>query len=346
MGLFLHVRVFFSLDSFISALLDGQTSSGKTHTMIGTPSNPGIIGIAAEEVFKLISMNQDRNFLLRVSFVEIYNENIRDLLAEDANSYVSIREDPRKGPFCDAVEKGISDLDSIAHYLKIGFSRRTVEATNMNEASSRSHTIFKLVVESKERPRDDEETDEAVLVASLNLVDLAGSESVRHSGTTGQRAKEGGKINQSLLSLSRVIHALSQQSKTHVPYRDSKLTQLLQPSLSGNAKMCVVCCITPSDRYVEETRSTLQFASRAKLVTTCATVNEVLDDAAILRRLQRELHELRSKGPAPANKAELDSIEAERNELLERLERLQAESEAYEVYIFYGLIIHLEFILV
>ena len=112
-----------------------------------------------------------------------------------------------------------------------------------------------------------EETDGAVLVASLNLVDLAGSESVKHTGATGQRAKEGGKINQSLLSLSRVIHALSQQQPgQHVSFRDSKLTRLLQPSLSGNAKMAVVCCITPSNAYIEETRSTLQFASRAKLV--------------------------------------------------------------------------------
>jgi centromeric protein E len=102
----------------------------------------------------------------------------------------------------------------------------------MNDTSSRSHTIFKLVVESKERPRVGYEHDEAVLVAALNLVDLAGSESVRHTGATGQRAKEGGKINQSLLSLSRVIHGLSQPG-SHISFRDSKLTRLLQPSLSG-----------------------------------------------------------------------------------------------------------------
>lgn len=107
----------------------------------------------------------------------------------------------------------------------------------------------RLVVESKESSRIGVETEGAVLVASLNLVDLAGSESVRHTGATGQRAKEGGKINQSLLSLSRVIHALSQPG-THVSFRDSKLTRLLQPSLSGNAKMAVVCCITPSEKYV------------------------------------------------------------------------------------------------
>jgi len=113
--------------------------------------------------------------------------------------------------------------------------------------------IYRLVIESKESARVGYEPDGAVLVATLNLVDLAGSESVKHTGAMGQRAKEGGKINQSLLSLSRVIHALSQPG-AHVNFRDSKLTRLLQPSLCGNAKMSIVCCITPADRYLEEVR--------------------------------------------------------------------------------------------
>lgn len=152
----------------------------------------------------------------------------------------------------------------------------------------------RLVIESRENQRNGQETDGAVLVATLNLVDLAGSESVKHTGAVGQRAKEGGKINQSLLSLSRVIVALATPGQ-HVGYRDSKLTRLLQPSLSGNAKMSIVCCITPADRYLEETRSTLQFASRAKLVETHATVNEVLDDSAVIRRLKKEVDDLKSK---------------------------------------------------
>jgi centromeric protein E len=150
-----------------------------------------------------------------------------------------------------------------------------------------------LVIESRESNRNGYEGDGAVLVGTLNLVDLAGSESVKHTGAIGQRAKEGGKINQSLLSLSRVIHALSQPG-VHVNFRDSKLTRLLQPSLSGDAKMSIVCCITPASHYLEETRSTLQFASRAKLVETHATVNEVLEDSAQIRRLKREVEELRA----------------------------------------------------
>jgi centromeric protein E len=194
--------------------------------------------------------------------------------------------------------------------------------------------LFRLVVESKESARAGVEAEGAVLVASLNLVDLAGSESVRHTGATGQRAKEGGKINQSLLSLSRVIHALSQPG-THVSFRDSKLTRLLQPSLSGNAKMAVVCCVTPSEKYIEETRSTLQFASRAKLVKTHATVNEVVDDATKLKRLKRELEQLKDKQRLSCGMSEEEGarIEYEKNNLLSRLETLQREKDQQKVHI-------------
>ncbi|GMH68023.1 hypothetical protein TL16_g04829, partial [Triparma laevis f. inornata] len=139
---------------------------------------------------------------------------------------------------------------------------RSVGSTGMNERSSRSHTIFRITLESRE--------DTTVRVSTLNLVDLAGSESVRHTGAEGQRQKEGGKINQSLLTLSMVIQSLGQAASSnqhvHIKYRDSKLTRILQPSLSGNARMAVICCATPSELYLEETRSTLQFAARAKLV--------------------------------------------------------------------------------
>lgn len=157
-----------------------------------------------------------------------------------------------------------------------------------------STTLYcRLVIESRESDRDGRESDGAVLVGTLNLVDLAGSESVKNTGATGQRAKEGGKINQSLLALSMVIHKLSTQS-THVSFRDSKLTHLLQPSLSGNAKMAIICCITPASNYQDETRSTLQFASGAKLVKTNATVNEVLDEATQIKRLKKEVEMLRA----------------------------------------------------
>lgn len=316
----------------------------------------GVLEMAAEDIFTHICNTSGRDFLLRVSFVEIYNEIIRDLLSDAADATVNIREDPRRGVYCEAGETLVTDYDSIIRALKKGTSRRTVEATAMNDTSSRSHTIFKLVIESKENSSSgNPDPDGAVLVSTLNLVDLvrdslysiysftfpsthhhqhflfshkAGSESVRHTGATGQRAKEGGKINQSLLSLSRVIHALSQPG-AHVSFRDSKLTRLLQPSLCGNAKMSVVCCITPAERYLEETRSTLQFASRAKLVKTHAVVNEVLDEAAALKRLKKELEELKEKQRGiGVSEEEHARIEAEKAELHGRLQSLEREKEA------------------
>lgn len=179
------------------------------------------------------------------------------------------------------------------------------------------HTIFKLAIKSNLSTAE----DGAALVSSLNLVDLAGSESVRHTGATGKRAVEGGKINQSLLALSRVIHALSQPG-THVSFRDSSLTRLLQTSLSGNANMSVVCCITPAERFLQETRSTLQFASRAKLVQTHAKVNEVLDDAAQLKMLER-LKE--SSQNSSVDTEEHASIAKERDELQKMVKDLQKE---------------------
>ncbi|CAM9551285.1 unnamed protein product [Heterosigma akashiwo] len=179
--------------------------------------------------------------------------------------------------------------------LAEGQKHRVTAATDMNAASSRSHTIFRVVVESKAcAPAGAEEGGEedvkgGVLVGSLNLVDLAGSESVRLTGARGDRQKEGGKINCSLLALSQVISTLGQGGGGHVNFRDSKLTRVLQPSLSGNARMAVICCATGSAQYLEETRSTLMFAARAKLVKTQARVNEVLDDRAQLKRLKREL---------------------------------------------------------
>lgn len=299
--------------------------------MIGAGETRGVLDLAAADLFRIMSERSDRVFLVRVSFVEIYNEVIRDLLSDASDPTVSIREDPRKGVYCEASEHGVTDYDSISWALKKGASRRTVESTAMNDTSSRSHTIFKLVVESKANAVTGVESDESVLVASLNLVDLAGSESVRHTGATGQRAKEGGKINQSLLSLSRVIHALSQPGQ-HVSYRDSKLTRLLQPSLSGNAKMSIICCITAAERYLEETRSTLQFASRAKLVVTHAVVNEVLDEGAQIRKLTKELNALKEKQSSTTiDEVEHNKLEAEKKEMMDRLFDLENEKNVQKV---------------
>ena len=158
----------------------GQTSSGKTYTM------SDVSRMASEDIFRHITESENRQFILKVSYVEIYNENLRDLLSDSNDPSIAIREDPKRGVYCEAVEFGITSFDDISRALKKGIDKRSVESTAMNATSSRSHTIFKIYVESREIvAADGGESDGAVLIASLNLVDLAGSESVRHTGAQG-----------------------------------------------------------------------------------------------------------------------------------------------------------------
>eukprot|EP00535_Pseudo-nitzschia_heimii_P013095 CAMPEP_0197196052 /NCGR_PEP_ID=MMETSP1423-20130617/32148_1 /TAXON_ID=476441 /ORGANISM="Pseudo-nitzschia heimii, Strain UNC1101" /LENGTH=3046 /DNA_ID=CAMNT_0042649821 /DNA_START=153 /DNA_END=9293 /DNA_ORIENTATION=- len=331
----------------------GQTSSGKTYTMQGAGNleqgiggEGGVVHMSAIDIFTQIQRKQDRNFLVRVSFLEIYNEEVRDLLG-DTNQTLQIREDPRRGVFVHSHEEIVTNFDDLLKVLVYGDKSRTFASTGMNERSSRSHTILRITIESREKECGDDKEDEdngddidienrnpssdgAVRVSTLNLVDLAGSESVRHTGATGDRQKEGGLINQSLLTLSRVIVALGVPNQMHINFRDSKLTRILQPSLSGNARMAVICCATPSELYLEETRSTLQFASRAKLVKTNAKVNEVLDERSLIRRLQKELAEARrnqnglGQGQVRDLQAQVATAGTQALEAKEKLDRLKA----------------------
>ncbi|CAN0483509.1 unnamed protein product, partial [Ectocarpus sp. 12 AP-2014] len=313
----------------------GQTSSGKTFTMQargGSEANPGIVQIATRDLFRLIQEKTDRMFLMRVSYLEIYQEEIRDLLNPE-NTNMQVREDPRKGIYIGAHEETVGDFETVLKILRIGEKQRHVGCTEMNSRSSRSHTIFRLVVESQQMfdekvHASQEEVDQSTLVATLNLVDLAGSESVRHTGATGTRQKEGGMINQSLLTLSRVIQTLTQPGHSHVNYRDSKLTRILQPSLSGNARMAIICCATAAEGFLEETRSTLQFASRAKEIKTRAIVNEIVDDKTQIRRMAQELAALKRKhadqqGGAAAGGELVEALQQEKAEQAGKIDRLK-----------------------
>eukprot|EP00752_Nemacystus_decipiens_P014181 g12611.t1 len=320
----------------------GQTSSGKTFTMQGggSESTPGIVQIATQDLFRLIQEKTDRMFLMRVSFLEIYQEEIRDLLNPE-NTNMQVREDPRKGVYIDAHEETVGDYETVLKILKMGEKHRHVGCTEMNSRSSRSHTIFRLVVESQQMYDEkvhasQEEVDQSTLVATLNLVDLAGSESVRHTGATGIRQKEGGMINQSLLTLSRVIQTLTQPGNSHVNYRDSKLTRILQPSLSGNARMAIICCATAAEGFLEETRSTFQFASRAKEIKTRAVVNEIVDDKTQIRRMSQELAALKRQhaeqqaaaaaagnGGGGNNGGLVETLRQEKAEQAEKIDRLK-----------------------
>lgn len=281
----------------------GQTCSGKTFTMQGSGDNDscvGIIQLAAKDVFQSIKENESNSECsVRVSYVEIYNEELRDLLNDSnrrssSGSSLIIREDKKGAISVDGLkEVAVKSLDQLMEVFNVGEKNKSVGSTKMNDRSSRSHAILKIILEKKIVFNDKENSpsiDNIVVktMSVLNLVDLAGSESVRHTGASGMQKKEGGMINQSLLTLSKVLMCLGQKNPGHVNYRDSKLTRILKPSLCGNARMAVICCVSPSAKYVEETRSTLQFASRAKLVKTNAVRHEEVEDADLIATLRLE----------------------------------------------------------
>ncbi|KAJ8460666.1 hypothetical protein OPV22_033592 [Ensete ventricosum] len=283
-----------------TAFAYGQTSSGKTFTMSGSEEEPGIIPLAVEDVFRTTKMTTDREFLIRVSYMEIYNEEINDLLTL-GNQKLPIHESLERGFFVAGIrEEIVNSAEQVFDLLKHGEANRHFGETNMNARSSRSHTIFRMVIESSKRnPMNlgDVSNTDAIRVSVLNLVDLAGSERIAKTGAGGVRLKEGKHINKSLMILGNVINKLSESGRQmgHIPYRDSKLTRILQPALGGNSKTSIICTVAPEEVHIEETRGTLQFASRAKRITNCAQVNEILTDAALLKRQKLEIEELRRK---------------------------------------------------
>ncbi|KAK2991873.1 hypothetical protein RJ640_006028, partial [Escallonia rubra] len=283
-----------------TAFAYGQTSSGKTFTMNGSDNDPGIIHRAVHDIFQKIQMTTDREFLIRVSYMEIYNEEINDLFTVE-NQKLQIHESLERGIFVAGLrEEIVNSAEQVLKLIQLGEVNRHFGETNMNARSSRSHTIFRMVIESKGKETGSTDylsSDDAVRVSVLNLVDLAGSERIAKTGAGGVRLKEGKHINKSLMALGNVINKLSEGAKQrgHIPYRDSKLTRILQPALGGNAKTSIICTVAPEEVHVEETKGTLKFASRAKRITNCVQVNEILTDAALLKRQKLEIEELRKK---------------------------------------------------
>lgn len=269
--------------------------------MLGTEADPGVTSRSIGAVFQNIAQQPNRTFLLRATYIEIYNEVIRDLLMP-GNENLKIHEDViNKRVFVDAKEVVVTSVEEVMYIIQTGETARAVGETNMNDRSSRSHTIFSLKIESREMSDMDEEAIQhqglAIRTSTLSLVDLAGSERASFTKAQGLRLVEGGHINKSLLTLGTVINKLSSgesHSSLHIPYRDSKLTRLLQPALGGNARTAIICAVTPAILHMEETLSTLKFASRAKKVTNSATTNEFLDDRAKLRRAEKQIAKLKA----------------------------------------------------
>ncbi|NWU48916.1 CENPE protein, partial [Dromas ardeola] len=307
----------------------GQTASGKTYTMMGNEDSVGIIPKAVQHVFKVICEIPEREFLLRVSYMEIYNETITDLLCDIRKKKpLGIREDVNRNTYVeDLIEEVVVAPEQVMEWIRKGEKNRHYGETKMNEHSSRSHTIFRMIIESRERSDPaNANCDGAVMVSHLNLVDLAGSERASQTGSEGVRLKEGCNINRSLFILGQVIKKLCDDPSGFINYRDSKLTRILQNSLGGNAKTVIICTITPVS--FDETLSTLQFANTAKRMKNTPKVNEVLDDDALLKRYRKEILDLKKQLEEVSLKTQIHAMEKDQlAQLLEEKNSLQKVQE-------------------
>uniref|UniRef100_A0A1I7UAI1 Kinesin motor domain-containing protein n=1 Tax=Caenorhabditis tropicalis TaxID=1561998 RepID=A0A1I7UAI1_9PELO len=299
----------------------GQTGSGKSYTMMGTPDQPGIIPRVCNDIFTRIheTTNSTLSFKVEVSYMEIYNERVRDLLdPKKSSKALKVREHKILGPMVDGLSiLAVNSFEQISNLLEEGNKSRTVAATNMNAESSRSHAVFSLIV--TQTLHDLENGFSGEKVAKISLVDLAGSERAGKTGAVGKRLEEGGNINKSLTTLGMVISALAERNgkkDKFIPYRDSVLTWLLKDSLGGNSRTVMIATLSPAADNYEETLSTLRYADRAKKIVNHAIINED-PNARVIRELREEVETLRMQ--ITQTKKE----HAETEELRERL----AESE-------------------
>ncbi|KAF2692037.1 kinesin-domain-containing protein [Lentithecium fluviatile CBS 122367] len=280
----------------------GQTGTGKTYTMTGDISDvlplPDAAGIIPRVLYSLFNKleNEETENSVKCSFIELYNEELRDLLSSDDSVKLKIFDDnPKKGHSTTLVqgmeECHLKTAQQGIKMLRDGSHKRQVAATKCNDLSSRSHTVFTITVYMK---RTSEDGQEYLSAGKLNLVDLAGSENIQRSGAENKRAAEAGLINKSLLTLGRVINALVERS-SHIPYRESKLTRLLQDSLGGRTKTCIIATLSPAKSNLEETISTLDYAFRAKNIRNKPQVNQLMSKKTLLKEFTSEIEKLKSE---------------------------------------------------
>ena len=313
----------------------GQTGTGKTYTMEGfsydyLSPKKGLIPRAIENIFKYIENNSNSNttFIIRVTYLQIYNESIDDLLKSE-KKHLTIRENHKKGIYVEGLsEWAVCSPNDIYALLEKGAQNRTKAHTNMNDVSSRSHAVFTIILEQMKSFKGKKKFK----CGKLNMVDLAGSERVKLSGASGKQLDESRRINKSLSALGNVINALTDPKIKHIPYRDSKLTRLLQNSLGGNCKTSMIAMISPYDGSFNESISTLNFAKRAKSIRIKAHINEEVNQNALLSQYENELNRLRKEleekneiinNNTFIKKIEMEKLQAEKdkNEALQALEK-------------------------
>uniref|UniRef100_A0A4X1VN09 Kinesin motor domain-containing protein n=1 Tax=Sus scrofa TaxID=9823 RepID=A0A4X1VN09_PIG len=304
----------------------GQTGSGKSFSMMGSAEQRGLIPRLCCALFQRISLeqNESQTFKVEVSYMEIYNEKVRDLLdPKGSRQSLKVREHKVLGPYVDGLSQlAVTSFEDIESLMSEGNKSRTVAATNMNEESSRSHAVFNIII--TQTLYDLQSGNSGEKVSKVSLVDLAGSERVSKTGAAGERLKEGSNINKSLTTLGLVISSLADQAagkgkNKFVPYRDSVLTWLLKDNLGGNSQTSMIATISPAADNYEETLSTLRYADRAKRIVNHAVVNED-PNAKVIRELREEVEKLREQlSQAEAMKA------PELKEKLEESEKLIKE---------------------
>ncbi|GAB4845247.1 Kinesin-like protein nack1 [Ancistrocladus abbreviatus] len=305
----------------------GQTSSGKTYTM------RGITEKAVTDIYNHILNTPERDFTIKISGLEIYNENVRDLLNSESGRNLKLLDDPEKGTVVEKlVEERATNDQHLRHLISICEAQRQVGETALNDNSSRSHQIIRLTIQSTLRENSDCIRS---YVSTLNFVDLAGSERASQTHADGARLREGCHINLSLMTLTTVIRKLSASGKrsSHIPYRDSKLTRILQHSLGGNARTAIICTLSPALSHVEQTRNTLFFATRAKEVTNSAQVNMVVSDKQLVKHLQKEVARLEAELHTPDPSSEKDLKIQQMEKEIEELKRQRdiAQSQVDEL---------------
>ena len=320
----------------------GQTGSGKTYSMMGVSDDEvlkGIIPRSFDHIIRLIkTCTEDKSFFITASYLEIYNEEIHDLLIKNKDNKppkCELRENPEKGFFVkDLSQTVIHSTNELLHLLAIGNKQRAVGETKMNDKSSRSHTIFGLRVECSHNLGPN--TKPRISVGKLNLVDLAGSERQNKTQATDERFKEAVKINLSLSALGNVISALAEgKNSHHIPYRDSKLTKLLQDSLGGNSKTIMLANINPCILHYEETLGTLRYASRTKLIKNKPKMNEDPKDA-LIRNYMEEIQKLKdmlssqAQPQMPLQTGDIEKLKSILEEKDKALDKMRAEIKEKE----------------